>query len=202
MNDPSRSRSPARRSMTLALFGLLSLQTACALLLLADALADLLGGERFLRASASHYLEFAVVVALVLGICLTAREIGKVMRRHQSLERTLKAASGAFHQLIEESFDAWSLTPSERDVALLVIKGLSISEIAKARRTKEGTIKAQCNAIYRKAGVSGRTQLLGLFIDELMDGGLGAARPTEPVTAPRQKAVSAPVARQEHLTAG
>ena len=29
-------------------------------------------------------------------------------------------------------------------------------------------MKAQTNAIYRKAGVSGRPQLLSLFIDDLM----------------------------------
>jgi len=33
----------------------------------------------------------------------------------------------------------------------------------------EGTVKAQTNAIYRKAGVSGRPQLLSLFIEDLMD---------------------------------
>ena len=36
------------------------------------------------------------------------------------------------------------------------------------RGTSEGTVKAQTNAIYRKAGVTGRPQLLSLFIDELM----------------------------------
>jgi DNA-binding NarL/FixJ family response regulator len=36
------------------------------------------------------------------------------------------------------------------------------------RQTSEGTVKAQTNAIYRKAEVSGRSQLLSLFIDDLM----------------------------------
>ncbi|MDP6952768.1 MAG: LuxR C-terminal-related transcriptional regulator [Alphaproteobacteria bacterium] len=70
--------------------------------------------------------------------------------------------------MLEEHFDRWALTPSERDVALLAIKGLSITEIAGVRETKEGTIKAQCNAVYRKAGVSGRPQLLSVFIEELL----------------------------------
>ncbi len=48
------------------------------------------------------------------------------------------------------------------------IKGLSTADIANLRNTSEGTVKAQTNAIYRKAGVSGRPQLLSLFIDELM----------------------------------
>jgi len=37
------------------------------------------------------------------------------------------------------------------------------------RETSEGTVKAQTNAIYRKAQVTGRPQLLSLFIDDLMD---------------------------------
>ena len=72
-------------------------------------------------------------------------------------------------QVIEERFQNWALTPAERDVALFSIKGLSTAEIADLRNTSEGTVKAQTNAIYRKAGVSGRSQLLSLFIDELME---------------------------------
>ena len=44
-------------------------------------------------------------------------------------------------------------------MALLALKGLTIGEIAALRATREGTVKAQCAAIYRKAGVSGRPQL-------------------------------------------
>ena len=56
----------------------------------------------------------------------------------------------------------------EADVALFAIKGLSTAEIAALRQTSEGTVKAQTNAIYRKAGVSGRSQLLSLLIEDLM----------------------------------
>ncbi|NNF92563.1 MAG: helix-turn-helix transcriptional regulator, partial [Boseongicola sp.] len=63
----------------------------------------------------------------------------------------------------------WALTPAERDVALFAIKGFSTQDIADLRGVSEGTIKAQTNAIYRKAGVSGRPQLLSLFIDDLVE---------------------------------
>ena len=55
-------------------------------------------------------------------------------------------------------------------MALAAIKGSSIAEIARMRGTKDGTIKAQLNAIYRKAGVTGRPQLISFFIDEMVDG--------------------------------
>jgi DNA-binding CsgD family transcriptional regulator len=52
---------------------------------------------------------------------------------------------------------------------MFAIKGFSTQDIADFRGVSEGTIKAQTNAIYRKAGVSGRSQLLNLFIDELVE---------------------------------
>jgi len=70
--------------------------------------------------------------------------------------------------LLEDRFAGWELTAAERDVALFSIKGMSTAEIAALRDTSEGTVKAQTNAIYRKAGVSGRPQLLALFIDDLI----------------------------------
>ena len=71
-------------------------------------------------------------------------------------------------ELLEERFAEWGLTPAESDVALFAIKGMTTAEIASLRKTSEGTVKAQTNAIYRKAGVSGRSQLLSLFIEDLM----------------------------------
>jgi hypothetical protein len=55
-------------------------------------------------------------------------------------------------------------------VALLGIKGAPIAEIAALRNTREGTIKAQNAAIYRKAGVSGRADLISLIVEELVGG--------------------------------
>ena len=52
----------------------------------------------------------------------------------------------------------------------------SIAEIAALRETKDGTIKAQSNAIYRKSGVAGRAQLVSLFIEELMAEDITSAR--------------------------
>jgi len=70
--------------------------------------------------------------------------------------------------LVEDRFGEWGFTPAERDVALFALKGFSIAEIAALRDTSEGTVKAQTNAIYRKAGVSGRPQFLSLFVEDLM----------------------------------
>jgi DNA-binding CsgD family transcriptional regulator len=95
--------------------------------------------------------------------------LARVIRRNREVEGRLRQVSRAFGTLLEERFRDWGLTPSERDVAWFTIKGLTIAEIARLRQTSEGTVKAQSNAIYRKAGVSSRTQLLSLFIEDLME---------------------------------
>jgi DNA-binding CsgD family transcriptional regulator len=100
---------------------------------------------------------------------LGAVALYRFARDRRRAEEKLRRASGAFMELLDERFVDWGLTVSERDVALFAIKGMSTPEIAALRNTAEGTVKAQTNAIYRKAGVSGRPQLLSLFIEDLMD---------------------------------
>ncbi|HGG06004.1 MAG TPA: helix-turn-helix transcriptional regulator [Aliiroseovarius sp.] len=117
-------------------------------------------------------IEVGAAIGLILGLVLGAIALHRTSARNQVVEDQLRAASGAFMDLLEERFDEWKLTPAERDVALFAIKGLSTQEIAGLRETSEGTVKAQTNAIYRKAKVTGRPQLLSQFIDDLMDGPL------------------------------
>lgn len=122
-------------------------------------------------------IEIGAALGLVLGTGLGMIALRKTMVRNTHVEDQLRLASGAFMEVVEERFVAWGLTPAERDVALFAIKGMSTAEIASLRDVSEGTIKAQTNAIYRKAGVSGRTQLLSLFVEELMGDAMPAPLP-------------------------
>jgi DNA-binding CsgD family transcriptional regulator len=115
-----------------------------------------------------EYLEIGAALGLLLGVIMGIVTLYHALWQQSRAEEQLRRASVAFMDLLEEQFAEWGLTPAERDVALFAIKGLSTAEIAALRSTSEGTVKAQTNAIYRKAGVSGRPQLLSLFIDELM----------------------------------
>jgi DNA-binding NarL/FixJ family response regulator len=146
----------------------LVVQAVCAVFFVVDVVADLWGMNLLDDERLHHGIELVAVAVLILGIGMTWLQISRIRARQLRIEAQLRVASGAFLELLDENFDAWALTPSERDVALLSIKGLSIADIARVRQTKEGTIKAQSNAIYSKAGVSGRQQLLSLFIEELM----------------------------------
>jgi DNA-binding CsgD family transcriptional regulator len=114
--------------------------------------------------------EMLGVLGLVFGSWLTLREYRRLLRRTLSVERELDAASGAFQAMLERHFDEWGLTGAERDVALMSVKGLSNAEIAEMRQAKVGTVKAQCTAVYRKAGVSSRAELVSAVIEDLIAG--------------------------------
>jgi DNA-binding CsgD family transcriptional regulator len=117
---------------------------------------------------ARELLEISAAGGLTIGVVFGALSLWSAHRDRRVAEERLRRASGAFMELLDERFAEWRLTPAEADVALFAIKGLSTAEIASLRRTSEGTVKAQTNAIYRKAGVTGRPQLLSLFIEDLM----------------------------------
>jgi DNA-binding CsgD family transcriptional regulator len=157
--------------------GLLALQFACAVFVLYD-LGSSVFGIRVQPMSWALYesMEAASALGLVLGAGLSAYVLIVSLRARRQAEDRLRAARGAFYEVIEERFDSWSLTPAERDVALMSIKGFSTKEIARLRNTSEGTTKAQTAAIYRKAEVGGRAQLLSLFVDEFMGDGLEQPR--------------------------
>lgn len=142
-------------------------QMLCAFFFVSQILTSILGVAP-VSWQIHELIELGAALGLILGVALGWIVLRRTMARNVVVEDQLRVASGAFLDVMEERFTAWELTPAERDVALFAIKGMSTQEIAGLREVSEGTIKAQTNAIYRKAGVSGRTQLLSLFIDDLM----------------------------------
>lgn len=118
--------------------------------------------------SLRELLEMGAGLGLVLGMVLGSLLVRRAIHDLHRAEARLDRASAAFVDLLNARFDQWGLTAAERDVALFAIKGLSVQEMARLRETSEGTIKAQTAAIYRKAQVTGRPQLLSLFIEDMM----------------------------------
>lgn len=93
-------------------------------------------------------------------------EIARVQgRRWRSEARSYLDGLGA---AIETQFSHWNLTEAEREVALLLLKGLSTKEIAQVRSVSERTVREQARAIYSKAGLTGRTALSAFFLEDLL----------------------------------
>jgi DNA-binding CsgD family transcriptional regulator len=93
-------------------------------------------------------------------------EVARIQgQRWRTESRALLAGLG---EAIDEQFSRWNLTEAEREVALLLLKGLSLKEIAAVRATTERTIRAQARALYSKAGLTGRAALSAFFLEDLL----------------------------------
>jgi DNA-binding CsgD family transcriptional regulator len=144
-------------------------QAVCAFVFVADILLSVIGFFPVPIAwSTRELMEMGALIGLMLGLVsgglLVWKSFGELHRAEARIER----ASASFTDVLNARFAEWGLTVAERDVALFAIKGLSIEQIAALRETSEGTVKSQTAAIYRKAGVTGRPQLLSLFIEDMM----------------------------------
>jgi DNA-binding CsgD family transcriptional regulator len=68
---------------------------------------------------------------------------------------------------LDRQFDEWGMTAAEREVGLLILKGLSHKEIAALRATTEATVRQQAQAVYRKANLPGKTAFSAYFLEDL-----------------------------------
>jgi DNA-binding NarL/FixJ family response regulator len=130
-----------------------------------DIVADLLDdSESFL-----HILIESVVFLAISTVLLA--ELRRVSRlRVEILQERDKTArlSGELLAVMRGQFANWGLSPSESEVALLLIKGLSMKEISLARQVKEKTVRQQATSVYAKSGYAGRHELGAHFIEDLM----------------------------------
>lgn len=112
-------------------------------------------------------------ILAVIGLSYAAATLRAYLRLLQtqaaSSRDTIHMLRGNFDEVLRQKFEEWSLTSAERDVTLLIIRGLSVAEIAAARNTAQGTIKAQSTSIFRKIGVGSKGELMSLIIDEFLD---------------------------------
>jgi DNA-binding CsgD family transcriptional regulator len=111
--------------------------------------------------------------------------LGRVRRQHKeqmTLMRDLEVARGegaqwradmrelmkGLSEAIDSQFDRWGLTSAEREVALLLLKGLSHKEIAVVREASVLTVRQQARSVYAKANLSGRAALSAFFLEDVL----------------------------------
>lgn len=130
-------------------------------------------------------LEVIEPTLIVLSVSGVLYLLGRTKRQHQeqlSLLRDIEVARSEGAQwrtdmrellkglssAIDAQFDRWQLTGAEREVALLLLKGLSHKEIAVLRNTSERTIRQQAQSIYGKSNLSGRAALSAFFLEDML----------------------------------
>lgn len=131
-----------------------------------DIVSDLAAGDEVL-----FHIIIESIVFLAISLVLF-RELYRLrlIKVELSKERVRTARlSGELLAVMRNQFLKWGLSPSESDIALLLIKGLSMKEIAEARHVKEKTIRQQATNVYSKSGYAGRHELAAHFIEDLMN---------------------------------
>lgn len=78
------------------------------------------------------------------------------------------AALEGLGRAIDAQFRAWHLTPAEREVALMLLKGYGHKEIAALTHRSERTVRQHAGVAYEKAGLAGRAELAAYFLNDLM----------------------------------
>lgn len=143
--------------------------------------------------SVAHVVVEATVLALAAGgVALLLVRVRRLTRRTRELRRRLaeteaeaarwrseaRTALDGLGAAIARQFERWALSPAEREVGLLLLKGLSHRDVAELRGVSERTVRQQAQSLYRKAGVTGRADLSAFFLEDLL---LPAAPAAEPV---------------------
>jgi DNA-binding CsgD family transcriptional regulator len=127
-------------------------------------------------------LKVAPVVVASVGVVLLFRISRQQRDEHREVIRELELARlqgqrwrsesrGLIDGLglaIDAQFVRWNLTDAEREVALLLLKGLSTKEVAMVRAGSERTVREHARAIYAKAGLTGRAALSAFFLEDLL----------------------------------
>ncbi len=83
-------------------------------------------------------------------------------------QKKISHLSSEFLISIDEQFNKWTFTRSEKEIALLLIKGLAMKEIADIRGSTESTVRQQASQIYKKSMLNGRMELSAFFLDDLL----------------------------------
>ncbi len=151
---------------------------AVAGLLIADVAADLGSG-----ASAYHLAaEGTAIVAATIGVVAFLRQVRRVTREAQELRASLATSRADAERwrgeaarfieglgvAIDRQLERWALSAAEKEIALLLLKGLGHKEIAVLRDVSETTVRQQARSIYRKAGLTGRHELAAFFLEDLL----------------------------------
>lgn len=158
----------------------------CAFLLISlfagiDIIADIREGTERYHIIIEGFV-FLIAISSALGMSLhllkearMTRELvtqmqGEVDRHRQQAEEWQKETRSLLRGLsvsINNQFNRWQLTQSEKEVALFLLKGFSHKDVSLLRDVSEATARQQARSVYQKANVSGRNELAAFFLEEL-----------------------------------
>ena len=158
--------------VTLLIFLLVILASA------GDLISDLMHGVKtahIIQEAIALVVAVAALAWIVQSIRIQSREI-KMLNQQLEDARNLPVPDNArlvdarktLADIMAMQFSDWRLSKSEKEVGLLLLKGLSLKEISMVRGTAEKTIRQQASSIYQKANVTGRHSFSAWFIEDFL----------------------------------
>jgi len=164
--------TPLKETMLILIFAIVVVASG------ADLVADLSHG-----ADTEHIVKETIVVSIsTIGLAWLLWGLRQQRLEIRSLQQELETANSPqappkkyvlearkkLGNVVTQQFSEWMLTGSEIEVGWLLLKGLSLKEIAMVRNTQEKTVRQQASSIYKKAGVSGRHAFSAWFIEDIL----------------------------------
>jgi DNA-binding NarL/FixJ family response regulator len=98
----------------------------------------------------------------------TTAALAQRQRERDAWRASAEQALRGFGAAIDSQFATWHLTRAEREVALLVLKGLGHKQVAAQLGRSERTVRQQAVEVYRKAGLQGRSELAAFFLQDVI----------------------------------
>ncbi len=171
-SDPTSAKSgQGERPPELALAALLAVIGALACVDIALDLRSSGANLHVLGEAAIAALAVVAASVLLRRLARRTRELGARLADTEAAAQRWRADAQAILQglgaCIDGQFDRWGLSTAEKETALLLLKGLSHKEVALARTISDATARQQAVAVYRKAGVAGRSELAAFFLEDL-----------------------------------
>lgn len=119
-------------------------------------------------------LEAGLGLASLFGVFYILKgsfELRRQLKKTRIEADAWRAEAKKYVDGLSESIDRqlikWDLSGAEKEVAFLLLKGLSLKEIAEVRKTSVKTARTQSLAIYAKSGLGGRSELAAFFLEDL-----------------------------------
>ena len=122
--------------------------------------------------------EIGIAFLPIFGIYLLFRdlkrsktEVSQALETIQHLKTQnvkLGELNKSFYESIQKEFKNWNFTGTEREISILILRGLSNQQIAGLRGKSLKTIENQTFSIFQKSGTTGKLEFIAYFLSPLL----------------------------------
>jgi DNA-binding CsgD family transcriptional regulator len=102
------------------------------------------------------------------ALAATTRSLAERQAERAAWQRSAQAERAGFGRAVDAQFQAWGLTPTEREVAFLLLQGFGHKQIAARTGRSDRTVRQHAVAVYQKSGIGGRAELAAFFLQGLL----------------------------------